>query len=329
MAARRKKGTPTIDTLTVPSDYTLGNTGITQTLLSQYLACPRAWLFAVNGYTNPDKVKKTRFGTMIHAYTDAFHGEFMGRAPVPFSAIMLRPEIIRDTTPLSADDAKDCELDMLQAEVVCEAYAERYREEDGRTKQFVNAERTHAAHYLDTYLLRTKIDAEFVHRDTQDTRVYILETKTISRLEESRLALKLHNDFQTMFEATVLAHEPAPVHVGGVCYNIVRRPQIKPKVGESLTVYRQRLVADIRSRPDFYFIRYTIGYTDRDLAAFEQDLQDYLSSLECNMIGRFRRNLTSCTGREYVCDYIDDCIAGRITTLVKQPLFVELQVPQS
>jgi len=60
---------------------------------------------------------------------------------------------------------------------------------------------------------------------------------------------------------------------GGVVYNLIRRPQLRQKQGESLRDFAKRISNDINKRPDFYFVRVELAVNSDDLASFHKQLE--------------------------------------------------------
>ena len=52
--------------LTIPDDYTLLDTGISQSLFNEFNLCPRRFLYAINRWTSKKKEEKTSWGSKSH-----------------------------------------------------------------------------------------------------------------------------------------------------------------------------------------------------------------------------------------------------------------------
>ena len=103
---------------------------------------------------------------------------------------------------------------------------------------------------------------------------WIVEYKTASQIGSQYIS-RLAVDGQItlyMYAAKRLGYNPV-----GVIYRVIRKPQLRKKAGESSLNYTQRLVADYKDRPDFYFVEERLYRTERDLFDFETDLWNQVS----------------------------------------------------
>lgn len=117
-------------------------------------------------------------------------------------------------------------------------------------------------------------------------------------LNESWLSL---NDQMGFYDwaMTQLGEKPM-----GIIYNLLRKPSIKPRKAETPEEWGVRLLADIESRPAFYFQHSLIVKTGRDLASIERELW------ECaHEVGRgpIHRNPGNC--QIMGCQYMELCKA--------------------
>jgi hypothetical protein len=90
----------------------------------------------------------------------------------------------------------------------------------------------------------------------------------------------------------------------GIVYDLIRKPSIQPCKGESVDEWRERLLADIDSRPEFYFQRAEIVKSAKELSSIEADLWDI-----AHVIGaeRIHKNPGAC--QLMGCAYTDLCTA--------------------
>lgn len=88
-----------------------------------------------------------------------------------------------------------------------------------------------------------------------------------------------------------------------IIYDVTRKPTIRQKQNETVAEYGERLTADIRARPDYYFQRHEIARIREDTVAAVEDIAavDRLVSL-----GQYPRNTASCT-RFGECPYFSAC----------------------
>lgn len=116
------------------------------------------------------------------------------------------------------------------------------------------------------YILAGKID----DIEITDEGDWIVEYKTAGQLTGAYFE-RLYVDEQiTMYcyAAKRLGFNPI-----GVKYRVIRKPTIRPRKGENMTQYTDRLIAEYRDRPDFYFCQQKLYRTQDDLKAFEKTLR--------------------------------------------------------
>ena len=126
-----------------------------------------------------------------------------------------------------------------------------------------------------TIQLTGKIDGELIDPLSKkgDNRYRVLENKTKQKIEEFDIEHALKKDCQTMIYLLANQNQFQKVPAG-VLYNVIRRTSMKPKVKETYKEFCERIGSDIRSRPDFYFLRYRIDITQEDIDIFVQKTLD-------------------------------------------------------
>lgn len=101
---------------------------------------------------------------------------------------------------------------------------------------------------------------DLVIRERSTNEVWIVETKTRSRLHEDWItALPMDHQINGYVDELMSQPELVPT---GVLYNVIRKPGIRPTQKESIPEFSRRLAVDIRARPDFYFVRSKVLVTD-------------------------------------------------------------------
>jgi len=99
-------------------------------------------------------------------------------------------------------------------------------------------------------------------------------------------------EIDDQMETYVWADSQQGIPCGGIVYNQIRKPVLKPRKGEKPAEWGARLSADIASRPEFYYQHELIVKTRRHLARVERDLWNL-----AHEIGRapIHRNPWSCS----------------------------------
>jgi hypothetical protein len=92
--------------------------------------------------------------------------------------------------------------------------------------------------------------------------LWIMEDKTKSVIQP-RIQQYLPFDLQTGIYRYA-AEKKFGKPVVGVLYNIIRRPGLKQKDGQPDRDFQNRIAADIRDRPDHYFLRYHVHMAGND-----------------------------------------------------------------
>jgi len=102
-----------------------------------------------------------------------------------------------------------------------------------------------------------------------DGRLALVEHKTCGTdiAPDSDYWLRLR--FNQQVYQYVLAARALGWDVQVVIYDVTRKPAIRQKQGETAAAFGDRLAADAKERPEFYFARREVPILDRDLAEFE------------------------------------------------------------
>lgn len=118
---------------------------------------------------------------------------------------------------------------------------------------------------------RIDMVVEVGEQNGDDVRgLWLVEHKTAGSIDEDYVR-ELSMDPQV--QDYILGARAAPwgKKVRGVIYNVIRKPSIRPKQGESLAAYQNRLVEDYQARPEFYFYR---AYLRADLGVLKRQRGD-------------------------------------------------------
>lgn len=215
-------------------------------------------------------------------------------------------------------------------------YAKRYAND--AIIEYIDVERSfdlpivnpRTGHPSRTFRSRGKIDA--IVR-LPDGRLAIMEHKTTSDdiSPESDYWRRLLLDSQ--ISRYVLAARAEGFAVQTTIYDVVRKPQIRPKAvakadralatsngnyfgvqlhemcpeRETPQMYGARLANDLAERPDHYFARNEIPRLDIDLDAFAWEQWSIAQQIHAaDVHGRFYRNTSACTSM-YRCEFLDVC----------------------
>lgn len=288
--------------LHIPNWYTVRTEGITQSLLSNYMACPKRFLIAVNGYTEKARTNM-QTGILGHRLCQvAREGRNWERA-------------LRDFKFDSWLSANDKEIMRAVMRAIIPAYLE-YWKAQGNPWHIIKPEHTFDVR-LGQYRLRGKIDGVWTDKLKQ---LGILEIKFKSRISEDEFMERLPMDFQSLFYLLAL-HLERQVYPKKVVYDIIRYPQRKAGTTKPKELY-ESLKKDIEKNPEYYFYRYETEFTPKDIEAFRLELVQKLDELDGR--SNWYKNQFACYS-PYRCPYMRFCITGRPEGLIQKQLFSELE----
>ncbi len=259
--------------------------GITYSLLSRFLVCrERFRLLTVEGLRPAERFSAPlEFGNMWHAAEegagrgswlvglDGYTAGLRQRAPEAAEDITFWHQVVRAMFPL---------------------YQRRWEKDDTlrpREKQTVLLrEQTFNVPYQlpsgRTVHLRGKWDGV----DLLGPSVWLREHKTKGEIDPEKLQRQLSFDLQTMLYLIALRHEydrigwAAKGPIGGVVYNVVRRPRHRPGKKEGLADFLTRLRGLIEENPGHFFLRWRVDVAPVDVAAFRQQCLDPVLEQLCD-----------------------------------------------
>jgi RecB family exonuclease len=303
-----------------PADWNLREHGITQSLLSCFMQCPKMGLFAAQGWNSKAMWDKCRYGTICHHINDKLYSspdmhDAGCRLDVIDRALTeIEEKLIADGDP----GGQRIQDDLARAEAVMQQYCHAYPG-DFNGKVFIGAEMRFRTDFAGFKLIG-KVDG--LYKD-KNGGIWLMETKTKSQVPGNLMQL-MARDLQNQFYLTMYEMKTGK-RVEGVLYNIIRKPGSNPRQGETLLAYKNRIYNEVDSNRPHYFKRLELYYTDEDREIFRAELIDKLAEVEGILSGKrsvYHRE-TSCTGN-YGCDFMEMCITGKTGTCYQSKLFTEL-----
>lgn len=178
---------------------------------------------------------------------------------------------------IPADQAEADDLEIAKATVEgmltgyfrrFEPFADHTPEKEFEIPLLLDIGKKSRKHYL-----AGKID-DIVHRKDGD---WVVEYKTASQLTGAYFD-RLYVDEQiTMYCYALKRLGMNPV---GVIYRVIRKPTIRPRKGESVAQYTQRVTQDYLDRPEFYYFEQMLYRTQDDLRAFEESLKERILAFD-------------------------------------------------
>jgi len=318
----KKKRQETPLSLGVPADYSLEKQGITQSLMSSFLQCRQKFIYAINRMSSAKKTSTTNFGSIVH------HGIAVLYSVKPHPVVSdivgaLRVYRKENAADLARIDAQQVERDFAVAEVMLTKYISYYMSDWMEMRDRQPEEEINFSPFDGSKIIgRCKIDGRY--RDKANKK-WLIEHKTKGRISEESLVKRLSFDPQNLFYLLADKRQTKEEAIG-VLYNIIRNPQIKPKVNETLPDFCKRLTEDINTRPEFYFLRFEIPYTSIDKKRFENHLREIILDIERLTKGESAvyRNCYACDS-PYSCEYLDACASNSFADYFqREKIFTEL-----
>ena len=299
--------------LKIPNDYKLDKNGITQSMIQTYLDCRVKFLYNINKLQAGQSIERTLFGTCMHLGLEWLYKT---------SVIDVALDTLERKWNIYSNSLIGVKRETVMGvfELTCALlpiYYEVY-EKEIKEKTVSTVEKEFETPFHNA-LLRGKIDG--IKKETKGYKV--IDHKTMSRVVEGSLMLKLSFDFQMMFYA-FCAKSFHPVN--GCIYNVIRKPALKQKKTESNKDYYDRILNDIKSRPDFYFFRYPITFTKQDFFKFEIELRNILDEIHSFLHGNISifKNGRSCMTFSQ-CEFLESCAKQSLIGLHnKEKMFSEL-----
>lgn len=323
---------------TVPADvpfYTLAKDGVTFSMLSQFLTCRERCRIGLQGWSTTGTGLGMLFGTVVHAaLQELYTGAQMGRTHgIPSSrqldrAIVVVDKLWRKEHPIvSAESMQMYERAVMLAQAVLPHYV-RYWHADfteltwrAVESEFRVLRETHTGLSIP---LRGKMDGAYTRG--KKPRPWLFETKTKGHISEAPLADIMPHELQVNIYLNAL-QEVLNETPAGVLYNIVRRPQLRERQGETWDTFVKRVSDDVAERPDWYFVRMEMSVDADDLIRFSLELKDLITDFVAwwgGMAGHYK-NSGQCQNMYGTCPALAICARQDFSRWFKRDrVFLEL-----
>lgn len=287
--------------LHIPNWYTLRTEGITQSLLSKYLACPRRFLIAVNGYCEKPRMTMLT-GTVGHAGIEAaYKGESWERKIQRFD---FEPHVV----------AKEREIIKAINMALVPGYIDYWKKQGNPWRKLKPEVKFDVR--LGQYRMRGKRDGVYTDKAHETG---ILEIKFKGRISEDELDERLTLDGQSLFYL-LATHLERQLYPTSVIYDVIRFPARKAGDVSAKDIY-QKLVKDIKKNPEYYFYRWRTEFKPRAIEDFRLELEQKFNEIDGRSV--WYRNEFACY-QPYRCPFMRFCVTGRPEGLQTKQLFSEL-----
>lgn len=260
--------------------------GVTQSLISRYLVCKERFrLMVMDGWTTaPAFNHRIEYGNMWHECEEAFAAGEDWR-------VRLKTYCQKLVTTYGAADSQQINKWFNVCSVQFPVYAQYWagHKDVMNRKPLVQEEEFCIRYELPSrrfVYLRGKWDSVDLVEAGRAPRTWLQENKAKGEVDERKLKRQLHFDLQTGTYLSalqrVLDDRGWPETIGGVRYNVIRRPlsggtgSIRPhkakkgKPAETMPEFYARLGSIIRDNPDKFFYRWNVAWHSAELDSFRQ-----------------------------------------------------------
>jgi len=165
------------------------------------------------------------------------------------------------------------------------------------------------------FKLRGMVDGVY----TPQTTNWLLEHKTMGKIDEDAVLYSLMMDFQVQFYDLLVGAKHG-IDLSGCLFDVIRTPQLRRKVSENLGDFIARVTADVEKREEFYFMQWEVKFGKRDRAKFA----DKVALIEDRMWATYTgeapivRNTTACRTPARVCPFLKNCASDCTDGLCQQ-----------
>jgi hypothetical protein len=308
--------------------------GVTFSLLTSFKQCREKTRLILNGWTSTRNSLGTVFGTLAHAinqqmYNDVRSGrltELPSEKYIKATCREIETLWKKENPRADGDSMQYLEFSMILLEALMPVYFKYWKKDFSFVWEKVEAEFRipitidHPNGKSMSTFIRGKIDGSFGKK--KGARPWLFETKTKSRLGEEgegNIAEILPHDLQVNIYLLYLwwVDKKLP---DGVLYNIIRRPGLRQKKKESVVQFARRVAADVRLRPEWYFIRLQMFIEKKDLERQELELRDLVSDFLLWWHGEagHYKNSDQCENKYGTCPFLPVCNRGDYSGFFKR-----------
>jgi hypothetical protein len=254
--------------------WDLDRDGITYSAISKFMTCPERFRLAmVEGWSETGLSAPLEFGSAFH-YCLEMAASGVGEKEIPRILDEYTQTRIKENRRMTPEQIQEFENLMSMVEAVYQGYVKYWAKEDDPSKKvYISREETFRVQYPlpsgRQITLRGRWDEAY--RDLSESkdsngynRIWLQENKTKGNIDQDSLQSMLSQDLQSMFYCVTLACRFMEVPQG-ILYNVIRRPQLRPKKGETIPSFNARVQDDVAARPSWYFMRWKTCLEPGDL----------------------------------------------------------------
>lgn len=244
-----------VKNIKVKPGWDLYKDGLSYSLLSKFVVCRERFRIAtVELYRSSDRKDALDFGTMFHKALELFAA---GKTTMQITSELMKKY-------------KNTGIDLMlirQVALIIPHYVAYYSSDNFK---YISQEEVFDVPYISQLngrkiRIRGRWDEVFI----RNGKLWLQENKTKSDINRLKITQTLPFDLQTMLYCYTLSVEKKKP-IGGVLYNVIRKPNLVQGKTESDIDFLTRLGKDITSRPDHYFFRSENDLTSSDITAFSK-----------------------------------------------------------
>lgn len=301
--------------------------GISQGLLTTFMRCREEAKNHILGLEQIRKSAPLQFGSLAHRVLELVYLKWR-KVPQPKEVLKVLEKVRKDFlleegARLSAEGMENLETNTAILEAVLPHYFLHHKK-DFTTMKWVELEKVFKVPSPVAGInLVGRIDGAYNERK----ELWLFESKTKGRIEEENLADTLTFDFQNNVYQYALKKKYGKVPTG-VLYNIIRRPGQRLKKDESLSSLSERIEAEVKKDPSYYFLRFEIAIPRTELQRFEKELTDVVNEFVKWFKGDLAtyRNTSACIQKYGPCRFLPKCASGETGLYrIRKHMFPELQ----
>lgn len=234
--------------------WDLYNDGVSYSLLCRFRNCrERFRLSTVEGLRPVERKAAMDFGTIFHK---ALEFTAQGLTTSQVSAALIK---------FYKNSSMDMDL-VRQALVLVPHYNKYYASE---RHSYIAQEEVFDIPYKSAItgkIIRIRGRRDEIYK--VGSTLWLQENKTKTTIDEEKILRTLPHDLQTMLYVYSMTHDYAGHKIGGVLYNVIRRPSLKMGAKESESQFYSRLNDHIANDPSHYFKRYSVELASSDISSF-------------------------------------------------------------
>ena len=305
-----------------PKFYDPAVHGITQGMLATWMACRQKARWFLQGYSLKTTTLALTYGEIGHAVLEMAYKDLSIPSPEKVKGYVAKVESLwRKEHPKADKKALEyLEMSLLIAEATLPLYFS-YWAKDIKEIKWVQLEQEFKIPYTiqdgRTTFIRGKMDGVF----NSGKKLWLFESKFKSRISEEDMVDTLPFEMQVGVYLWALQklHKKIP---SGVLYNVIRRAGLQQKSSETMPQFTQRCIDDIKSRPEFYFLRLEIAISEKDLECFTGELEDMIVDFLDWWEGKsgHYKCTAECINKYGRCNYLPLCASKRFELYTKREM---------